>query len=82
MADDKKVAQATDAEAARKAADAARKQAEKDAAAATEEARKQDQETNKEQAEGVPYPSQEEADRIKAAAAEGAATYQTRDMKA
>ena len=77
MADDKKTA---DAEA--KAAAAALK-AEQDAAAkATEDASKQDAETNAAQAEAVPYPSQEEADRMKTAAATNAAPYLTRDLKA
>ena len=52
------------------------------AAKATEDARKQDADTNKAQSESVPYPSQEEADAIKAAAATGAAPYMTRDLKA
>lgn len=65
-----------------KAAAEAAEAAAKEAAAATEEARKQSLETLKEQESMAPYPSQEEADRIKVAAATGAAPYVTRDAKA
>ena len=74
----------TDAEveAERKAQEAAAKEAADNAAAATEEARKRDAETLKAQEQSRPYPSQEEADAIKAAGAVGAAPYATRAMKA
>lgn len=84
MADEKKTTEA-DAKAlaaARKAEQDATEQAQADAAKATEEARQRDLETLKAQEEAVPYPSQEEADRIKVAAASGSAPYTTRDLKA
>lgn len=93
MADDPKTRQADadkaaadrkareDAEAARKAQAEATEAAQADAAEATEEARKQSLETLKAQEEARPYPSQEEADRMKAAAAVGAAPYATRQVK-
>lgn len=69
-------------EAERKAQEAAAKEAAESGAAATEEARKRDAETLKAQEQSRPYPSQEEADAIKAAGAVGAAPYATRAMKA
>lgn len=73
---------AAEAEAARKAQAAATRQAVEDGADATEAARKQDAETLKAQeAAPAPYPSQEEADAIKSAAAAGAAAYATRQLK-
>lgn len=68
--------------AAQEADQAARDQAQKDGAKVTEEARAQDAETLKAQEEMTPYPSQEEADRMKTAAAAGGAPYVTRDAKA
>lgn len=83
MADDKKTTDDAKAvAAARKAEQEATEQAKADAAKATEEARQRDAETNKQQEESRPYPSQEEADAMKAAAASGAALYTTRDLKA
>lgn len=84
MATNKEVASKTDAEieAERKAQEAAAKEAAENASAATDEARKQDAETLKAQEQSRPYPSQEEADAIKAAGAVGAAPYATRAMKA
>lgn len=67
--------------ATRKAQADAVEAAQADAAEATEEARKQSLETLKAQEEARPYPSQEEADRIKSAAASGAAPYATRQVK-
>ena len=87
MAEDKtpvKPAQAdgdAQAKAARDAAEKAAAQAQADAAAATEEARRQSLDTLKQQEEMRPEPSQEEADRIKTAAAVGAAPYVTRQAK-
>lgn len=63
------------------AAEKATEAAVKAGAEATEAARKQDAETLKEQAEARPYPSQEEADAMKSAAATGAAPYATRQLK-
>ena len=52
------------------------------AAKAAAETRKQNPEVVEEPAAPTPYPSQEEADAIKSAAASGAAPYKTRDLKA
>ena len=84
MATSKETASKTDAEieAERKAQEAAAKEAVENASAATDEARNQDAETLKAQEQSRPYPSQEEADAIKAAGAVGAAPYATRAMKA
>ena len=84
MATNKETASKTDAEieGERKAQEVAAKAAAGAAADATEEARKQDAETLKAQDQARPYPSQEEADAIKAAGAVGAAPYATRAMKA
>ena len=84
MATNKETASKTDAEieAERKAQEATAKDAAENASAATDEARKQDAETLKAQDQARPYPSQEEADAIKAAGAVGAAPYATRAMKA
>lgn len=84
MATNKETASKTDAEieAERKAQEAAAKEAADNASASTDEARKQDAETLKAQEQSRPYPSQEEADAIKAAGAVGAAPYATRAMKA
>ena len=84
MATNKEAASKTDAEieAERKAQEATAKDAAENASAATDEARKQDAETLKAQDQARPYPSQEEADAIKAAGAVGAAPYATRAMKA
>lgn len=84
MATNKEAASKTDAEieAERKAQEAAAKEAADNASAATDEARKQDAETLNAQEQSRPYPSQEEADAIKAAGAVGAAPYATRAMKA
>lgn len=73
---------AADVDAARKADAAATEEAAANGAAATEEARARDAETLKAQDAARPYPSQEEADAIKAAGAVGAAPYATRAMKA
>ena len=74
---------AAEIEAERKAQEVAAKDAAETAgAAATEEARARDAETLKAQEQSRPYPSQEEADAIKAAGAVGAAPYATRAMKA
>ena len=90
MAEDQKTGAAakptqTDADkavvAARKAQDEAVEAAQANAADATEEARKQSLETLKQQDEAKPEPSQEEADRIKAAAAAGGMEYATRQVK-
>ena len=81
----RKAQAARDAEASRQAAEdeaqAAADAAQTEAAKATEEARKQSIETLTAQEEMRPYPSQEEADRIKTAAATGAAPYATRQLK-
>lgn len=45
---------------------------------ATAEAREQSKETNAEQEAATPYPSQEEADRMKSAAATSGVPYKTR----
>lgn len=84
MATNKEAASKTDAEieAERNAQEAAAKDAAENASAATDEARRQDAETLKAQEQSRPYPSQEEADAIKAAGAVGAAPYATRAMKA
>lgn len=66
----------------RKAAEAAAEEAAKTAAEATEAARKQSAETNAEHEAARPYPSQEEADRLKTAGAVGPAPYATRQVKA
>lgn len=82
MATNKETAAADEAaEVARKAREAEIREAVENGAEATEEARKQDAQTIKAQAEARPYPSQEEADAMKSAAAIGAAPYATRDMK-
>lgn len=95
MADEPKARRTADAEtdAERKAReDAAKAEAAKTAEAdaariaeagaeATTEARQQDAETLKQQEAMRPYPSQEEADAIKSAAAAGAAPYATRQLK-
>lgn len=73
---------AADVDAVRKADDAAAESGVTAGAAATEEARARDAETLKAQEQSRPYPSQEEADAIKAAGAVGAAPYATRAMKA
>lgn len=73
---------AAEVEAVRKAEEAAAESAVTAGAAATEEARARDAETLKAQEQSRPYPSQEEADAIKAAGAVGAAPYATRAMKA
>lgn len=73
---------AAEIEAERKAQEAAAKDAAENASAATDEARARDAETLKAQEQSRPYPSQEEADAIKAAGAVGAAPYATRAMKA
>lgn len=69
------------AQAVQKAQDEAVEAAQANAADATEEARKQSLETLKQQEEAKPEPSQEEADRIKAAAAAGGMEYATRQVK-
>lgn len=69
------------AKAEQDAAEKAAAQAVAEGASATDDARKQDAETIKQQAEMRPYPSQEEADAMKSAAAAGAATYATRQVK-
>lgn len=69
------------AKAEQDAAEKAATQAVAEGASATDEARKQDAETIKQQAEMRPYPSQEEADAMKSAAAAGAAPYATRQLK-
>ena len=69
------------AQAVQKAQDEAVETAQANAADATEEARKQSLETLKQQEEAKPEPSQEEADRIKAAAAAGGMEYATRQVK-
>lgn len=70
------------AEADRKAREEAEAEAQKAGAAATEEARAQALRTTQEMEAEQPYPSQEEADRMKTAAASGAAPYATRDLNA
>lgn len=77
--DDTKAAEAAKAK-HKQDADTAAKAASEAASQATEEAREQDAETNKQQADLRPYPSQEEADQIRAAAA--GVTYLTRDAQA
>lgn len=79
MADETKTP--TKAQAIQKAQDEAVEAAQANAADATEEARKQSLETLKQQEEAKPEPSQEEADRIKAAAAAGGMEYATRQVK-
>lgn len=79
MADETKTPAKT--QAVQKSQDEAVEAAQANAADATEEARAQSLETLKQQEEARPEPSQEEADRIKAAAATGAAPYVTRQAK-
>lgn len=79
MADETKTP--TKTQAIQKAQDEAVEAAQANADDATEEARKQSLETLKQQEEAKPEPSQEEADRIKAAAAAGGMEYATRQVK-
>lgn len=54
----------------------------KDQQGAAEQVKESGKTAGKSKNVSSPYPSQEEADRIKSAAASGAAPYKTRDMKA
>lgn len=74
----------TDAQvkAEREAGEKAAADAIKAGAEATEEARKASLETEQAQADLKPYPSQDQADAIKSAAAVGNAAYATRNLKA
>ena len=69
---------------AREAEEAARRAAEKQAEKQLEDARAQSAETLEQQATAEPYPSQEEADRMKARSmtdSAGGASYANRQMK-